>query len=115
MSVREQLLHLESQFWGAAGNREFYDAHFADDGLMAFTVGIMTKPQVLAAMAGAPSWSSFTVDDPRYVEVGDDVAAIVYATEAENERGEEHRAVVTSVYVNRGGEWILVLHQQTPI
>jgi hypothetical protein len=115
MSARERLLHLESQFWEAAGDPEFYDAHFADDGLMAFTVGIIAKPEVLAATKAAPGWSSFTIDDPRYVEVGDDVAALVYATEAEDGRGEEYRAVVTSVYVNRGGEWILVIHQQTPI
>jgi hypothetical protein len=114
MSVRERLLHLESQFWEAAGNPEFYDAHFADDGLMAFSVGIMAKPEVLTVMEGASEWSSFTIDDPRFVEVGDDVAALVYATVAQDERGEEYRAVITSVYVNRGGEWILVLHQQTP-
>jgi hypothetical protein len=48
--------------------------------------------------------------------VGDDVAALVYATEARDSgSGEDYRAVITSVYVNRGGERMLVLHQQTPL
>jgi predicted GH43/DUF377 family glycosyl hydrolase len=113
---RDRLLELEAEFWEAAGDPDFYRANFADDGLMAFTVGIMTKHEVLAAVAAADSWSSFTIEDPRYVEVGDDVAALVYATEARHaDPGGEYRAVVTSVYVNRGGDWQLVLHQQTPL
>jgi predicted GH43/DUF377 family glycosyl hydrolase len=76
----------------------------------------MTKPDVVAAMGGATKWESFTIEDPRYVEVGDDVAALVYATVAlEPGAGEEYRALITSVYVNRGGDWMLVLHQQTPV
>ena len=64
----------------------------------------------------ATEWESFTIEDPRYVEVGDDVAALVYATVARGPGAdEEYRALITSVYVNRGGDWMLVLHQQTPV
>jgi hypothetical protein len=114
--ARDRLLELEAEFWEAAGDPDFYRANFADDGLMAFPVGIMTKPDVVAAMDAATEWESFTIEDPRYVEVGDDVAALVYSTAArEPGAGEEYRALITSVYVNRGGDWMLVLHQQTPV
>jgi len=114
--ARDRLLELEAEFWEAAGDPDFYRANFADDGLMALPVGIMTKPEVVAAMDGATEWESFTIEDPRYVELGDEVAALVYATVAlEPGADEEYRAVITSVYVNRGGVWMLVLHQQTPV
>ncbi|HSK06594.1 MAG TPA: nuclear transport factor 2 family protein [Acidimicrobiia bacterium] len=114
--ARDRLLELEAEFWEAAGDPDFYRTNFADDGLMALPVGIMTKSEVVAAIDGAPARESFTIDDPRYVEVGDDVAALVYATVArEPGADEEYRALITSVYVNRGGDWRLVLHQQTPV
>lgn len=113
--AHDRLLELEAEFWEAAGDPDFYRANFADNGLMALPVGIMTKPDVVAAMDGATEWESFTIEDPRYVEVGD-VAALVYATVArEPGADEEYRALITSVYVNRGGDWMLVLHQQTPV
>ena len=114
--ARDRLLELEAEFWEAAGHPDFYRANFADDGLMALPVGIMTKPDVVTAMDGATEWESFIIEDPRYVEVGDDVAALVYASVArELGAGEEYRSLITSVYVNRGGAWMLVLHQQTPV
>jgi hypothetical protein len=51
--TRQLLLELEAGFWEAAGNPDFYQATFADDGLMALPVGIMTKPEVVTAMEGA--------------------------------------------------------------
>lgn len=33
------LLALERQFWGAAGNPDFYEEHFAAYGVMAFPFG----------------------------------------------------------------------------
>jgi hypothetical protein len=78
--ARDRLLELEAEFWEAAGDPDFYRANFADDGLMASPVGVMTKPDFVAAMDGATKWESFTI-----------------------------------VYINRGGDWMLVLHQQTPV
>lgn len=116
MSLREQLLEMETRFWEAAGDPGFYRDHFATDGLMALPVGIMTKDEVVAAMDGAEEWAEFTIEDPHLVEVGNGVAALVYRTDASRDSStENYRALVTSVYVDRGGDWTLVLHQQTPI
>ena len=95
--TRQLLLELEAGFWEAAGNPDSYQANFADDGLMALPVRIMTKPEVVTAMEGAAAWAGFSIEDPRYVEVGDDVAALVYATEARDSgSGEDYRAVITA-------------------
>jgi Domain of unknown function (DUF4440) len=116
MHGQDQLVSLEERFWEAAGDPDFYREHFADDGLMALPVGLMTKPQVVQAMESASEWSDYTIDDLRWVDVGDDVAALVYTTTAKRDDSDgTYRAAVTSVYVNRGGEWQLVLHQQTPL
>jgi hypothetical protein len=112
----DRLLELESAFWKSAGDPGFSHENFADDGVMALPVGLMNKPQVMSVMKGASPWSSFTIDDLRFVEVGDDVTGLVYTADARRDGPDgKYRAAVTSVYVNRGGEWRLVLHQQTPI
>ena len=114
--VREELIELETAFWRAAGDRDFYQERFADDGVMAFHVGIMSKNQVLEAMAGADEWESFTFDDVHFVPITDDVAALTYTTiAAPVGYPEVYRAAITSVYAKRNETWTLVLHQQTPL
>lgn len=116
MSVRDELIELERRFWESAGDPVFYQDRFADDGVMAFHVGVMTKADVVASMVGAPEWASYTIDDPVVIEISDDVASLTYTTMAlSSDSDEEYRAALTSVYARREGEWMLVLHQQTPL
>jgi hypothetical protein len=116
MVAQDHLVTLEERFWESAGDRDFYRDNFADDGVMALPTGLMTKPEVLDAMNGASEWSDYTIDDLHHVEVGDDVTALVYTTNARHlGSAGAYRAAVTSVYVKRNGAWLLVLHQQTPL
>jgi hypothetical protein len=111
-----RLLELESAFWESAGDPRFYRENFADDGVMALPDGLMTKAQVVSVMEEASPWSRFTIDDLRFVDVGDDVTALVYTADAtRDDRDDAYRAAISSVYVNRSGDWRLVLHQQTPL
>lgn len=115
-SSETRLLELESAFWESAGDPRFYRENFADDGVMALSDGLMTKTQVVSAMEEASPWSTFTIDNVRFVDVGDDVTALVYTADAARDgRDGSYRAAISSVYVNRGGRWRLVLHQQTPL
>lgn len=112
----EELVALEREFWEAAGRPEFYEENFADDGVMAFSIGVMGKDAVVESMVGASEWASFTIDDPRLVELGEDAAALVYTTVAYAVgESDPYRAALTSVYVRRGGRWSLAVHQQTPL
>ena len=115
MDLMETLLDLERRFWDAAGDVGHYEKHFADDGMMAFHVGILDKPTILDAMEGAVPWRSATIDEPRLVHVDHEVAALVYTTEAVAADNASYRAAITSVYAYRNGDWTLVLHQQTPL
>ena len=79
-------------------------------------IPLVTKTQVVSAMEQASPWSTFTIDNVRFVDVGDDVTALVYTADAARDgRDGRYRAAISSVYVNRGGRWRLVLHQQTPL
>jgi hypothetical protein len=116
MSIEDTVLDLEGRFWMAAGDPDFYRENFADDGVMAFHIGVMGKEDVVDAMSGAEEWESYTIDDPRFVQVSDDVAALTYTTAAFSPGSDEpYEAAITSVYAYRDGRWLLVLHQQTPL
>lgn len=115
-TVEDQVLELEHRFWKAAGDPQFYRDRFADDGVMAFHVGVMGKDEVVDAMFGAEEWASYTIDEPRFVMVSDDVVALVYTTRAVPAGGTgTYEAAITSVYTRRGDDWLLILHQQTPL
>jgi hypothetical protein len=116
MQGHDHLVSLEERFWESAGNPDFYRENFADNGVMALPVGLMTKTQVVDAMENVSEWSDYTIDDLRWVDVGNDAMALVYTTTAKRDDSDgTYHAAVTSVYANRDGEWQLVLHQQTPL
>lgn len=115
MDVLETLLELERRFW-ETGDEAYYRDHFADDGLMAFHVGVMDKKDIIGAIDGADPWTSCSIIDPRLVQVHDGVAALVYTTEAHSKASDRpYRAAITSVYAHRDDAWWLVLHHQTPL
>jgi hypothetical protein len=116
MSTRDELLALEEGFWRAAGNRDAYAAHLADDAMHVFPGWGVTSDneRVLQAVASVEPWKTFSIDDLRIVELGADAAALVYTARARREGEEEYVAAMTSVYRRADGGWKLVIHQQTP-
>ena len=70
-------------------------------------------------------WSSFTIAGERILDLGKDAKSISYVVEAKRDE-EVYDALVTSIWrKDRGpeggdgedidGDWMLVLHQQTPV
>jgi ketosteroid isomerase-like protein len=110
-----ELVALEELFWRAAGDRDAYASHLAGDALHVFPGwGVAERGAVLDGVAAAAPWTSFSIDEPRLVPLGDDAAALVYTARARR-AGDEYRAAVTSVYRRHDGGWRLVVHQQTPL
>lgn len=115
MSVHTDLRELEERFWRAGGDPEFWDRSFAEDGVIALATGLMDKHAVVAAQDAAEPWETFTIEEARVVELGEGVASISYRVTARRAGDDsDYRAVVSSVYVRRGGDWMLALHHQTP-
>jgi Domain of unknown function (DUF4440) len=112
----DELLELEEGFWKAAGDPEFYEEHFAPDGKVILSMGVLDKPGVVSAMSQAEPWHSFEVHDPTLIQLDDQAWALVYeATGRRDGDGDDYRANILSVYRANGGGCQLVLHQQTPI
>jgi ketosteroid isomerase-like protein len=114
VDVRE-LIPLEEAFWRAAGDADAYASHLAADAVHVFPAwGVAEREAVLAGVRSAAPWTSFAIEEPRVVALGDDAAALVYVARA-TRGGEEYHAAITSVYRSRDDGWELVVHQQTPL
>jgi hypothetical protein len=116
MSSLRELLTLEEEFWRAAGSRDAYAEHLAEDAVHVFPGwGATTdNERVLQAVEAVEPWESFSLDDPRLVELGAGAAALVYTAHARRAGQDEYVAAMTSVYRRVGDGWKLVIHQQTP-
>lgn len=115
-SVTDDLLELESGFWQAAGDGDFYEEHMATHGLCVLPVGVLDKKETITAIQAAEPWSDFVLEDVRTVDLGDDEAALCYRAEASRQSDDdEYSALISSVYTKISGRWKLTLHQQTPI
>jgi predicted GH43/DUF377 family glycosyl hydrolase len=117
MSTREELLSLEEGFWRAAGSRDSYAAHLADDAVHVFPGWGVTgdNERVLQAVETVEPWETFSIEDPRLVELGERAAALIYTAHARRPGQDEYVASMTSVYRRSNDGWTLVIHQQTPL
>lgn len=110
---------LERQGWDALSTsgeaaRSFYE-QVLDEHVVMLLPGPMTlddRDAILDSMSGAP-WDGYELDDVRTFQPTPETCIVVYGAVA-SRGGQEYSAVISSVYVRRGGDWKLVLHQQTP-
>jgi ketosteroid isomerase-like protein len=121
MTEMHELARIEEQGWKAlssAGDaaREFYGSLLADDALMLFPGGLLIegKEPILGSMGDRP-WKSFRLEDLRVLPLSEEVGVVVYRVMAEREGRDTYEALISSTYARRGGEWTLVVHQQTPV
>jgi ketosteroid isomerase-like protein len=117
----DELLELEMRGWRALSSdgavaREFYGGLLSDDAVMLFPGGMVLegKEAILASLDAQP-WSTFEIEDPRVVELGDAAAVLAYEVTAQRQGASAYGALVGSAYRRRDGAWYLTFHQQTPI
>ena len=114
----DDLLELEHAGWRSlcegTGGR-FYGELMTDQARMVLANGsVMSRRQVVEALAGAPTWDAYQIDDPAAVPIDDQTTALVYTGTGRRGDGEPFVGVMTSVYVRRDDGWRLALYQQTP-
>jgi hypothetical protein len=113
---RDAVLDIEESFWRSSGDEDFYRTHVADEGLFVFSMGVMRKEDVVAAMAESEPWESFEIGDPSWVSISNDVVGLVYEAHARRHADAgDYRANILSVYRRQEKDWQLILHQQTPL
>ena len=99
---------------GGDAARSFYDGVLDDDVVMLLPggLGLTDRALMLQTMGDSP-WSSYELEDLAVRTPSDDVALVTYGVVAH--RGDEaYSALLSSLYVRRGGGWRLAFHQQTP-
>lgn len=113
------LLALEHRGWDSlcdGTGADFYGALMTADAVMVLAHGfVLDRDQVRASLADAPPWSSYAIEDPRLVPVGQGAAALVYRARAVREDEPPFVAWMTSVYDVTGPTPRLSVYQQTPI
>ena len=87
----------------------------AADGLMVFPGLVLDKAATIMAIANEPPWKSYDLVDVKVISATSDCGIVVYRAAAEREGEATYRALMSSVYARREGDWRLVLHQQTPV
>jgi hypothetical protein len=105
----------EERFW--KGDADFYRKHLAPDALMVFAepIGVLTRERIIEAVASTRRWASVRFDNVRFIKLDEHAVIMTYTAYAEREGdGTAYSALVSSAYVQRGGSWTLVFHQQTP-
>jgi hypothetical protein len=103
---------LERQFWLAGA--DVYRRHVADEAVMVFPGLVLTKAQAVASIETAPRWVSVSFSEQRVVPLTPEVIGLVYRASASREHEPSpYTPLVTSLYIRRGHDWQLALHQQS--
>jgi len=115
MAHTQDLLELERGFWTEGG--DYYREHLGDECLLAFTemAGVQSNEAVAGMNPGAGRWKNVKFEEKGVVAMGEDSCVLTYEVDAERDSGEPYKAVVSSGYVKRNGDWKMVFHQQTPL
>jgi hypothetical protein len=114
MALEQDLLKLEKGFW--TEDADYYRQHVDEDCLLAFAdfAGVRGNEEI-ASMRGGSNWTNINLDEKGVAQLADDVVVLTYEVSANRKTGEPYKALVSTGYVKRDGEWKMAFHQQTPL
>jgi hypothetical protein len=109
----ETLMAIEREL--ADGDGSVYLSRLCEDAVVVIPGRVLDKETTAAVMGGSPAWDGREFRNGRLHVLSEDTAILTYRFEGR--RGyERYDAVLSSTYVReRGGEWELAFHQQTPL
>ncbi|MBP2408095.1 nuclear transport factor 2 family protein [Brachybacterium fresconis] len=118
--IIDELLALEHRGWDSlcdGTGDDVYGRLLTADGVMVLAHGmVFDRPTVIASLAEAPPWQRYEIRDARLIEIDAATAILVYTGIASRDEDEQpFRALMSSTYTRRDGQWRLALYQQTPI
>ena len=115
MALERDLLRLEKGFWTEGGN--YYREHVDDECLLAFSdmAGVHSNEEIAGMNPGAGNWKNVSLDEKGLAHLSDDAVVLTYEVSAQRRSGEPYKALVSTGYVKRDGEWKMAFHQQTPL
>lgn len=77
-------------------------------------MGILDRAGTVAALQSGPRWQEVTLSERASIET-DDVCVLAYRATARRAGAETYRALCTTTWIRRGGDWRILQHQQTPV
>ena len=115
MSTQDEIAAIERGFW--TGDADFYKANVDAECLVAFSElsGVLSNEKVASTVASGARWKELDIEERGFLQPSPDTALLTYRADAVRPNGERYRALVSSLYVKRGGKWKLAFHQQTPM
>ncbi|UUX35164.1 nuclear transport factor 2 family protein [Fundicoccus culcitae] len=115
---RDTLLRIENAGWKSlceSKGAEFYSNILAADSVFVLMNGmVLDKEATVMSLEQSDPWASYSIKDPRVIQVNEKSAIIVYQTEARRDEVVV-RMINSSVYAMVGDQIQLVLYQQTSL
>lgn len=111
--MADELWREERDFWlaGAAEAARKLDGTC----VMAFApTGILTRRKAVEMLGSTPRWQEVTISDRAVVETND-VCVLAYRATARRTGADTYRALCTTTWIRRDGDWRILQHQQTPV
>lgn len=117
MTLEDRLFAVEQEFW-TGGKAEFL-AHLDESCLLAFPQagqmhGVFSKADIAESATTPNRWRDLKISDRHLLCLSDHVAIISYRADVRRADGRPYRALVSSTYVKRDGDWKLAAHQHSP-
>ena len=117
-SVKSIVLENERKIWEAfkARNANAVSALLADEVQVVTVNGRFDKAGFLRLVTQLPEIPSYTITNATVISPSKDVAILTYDSKyvTKEPRLMNHSAFQTTVWVNRGGNWVAVFNQETP-
>jgi len=118
--IRGRIIATEKKLWEGWKNKDMkpFKAHLSADSVMIGDSGIAGKDEAVKGMASMPcEVKSYELSDFKVTFLNSGAALLTYKGVADGTCG--GTAIPTtwasSVYANRGGRWMVVAHQETPV
>jgi len=114
LTLEETLWGMEQKFW--LEDADFHARHLTDDCVLLLPPpgGVLSKEAAVAAIRDTPRWAGVRFGGRRVIRLHDRIVLLAYNASAHRRKElTTYRALASSVYVNRDGDWRLAFHQQT--
>lgn len=106
----------EKQTWDALKRKDWeaFAANLAEDQLEVEPSGVYDKAATLAAVKQF-DFTKATASDFKATKLDDDATLVTYKVRAPDPGGKMRDEHASTIWVNRGGTWLAVFHQGTPV
>ncbi len=119
MDLEAELSGIERELW--KNDAVLYEHHLDERALLVFPeTGVITRAIAVEAIlrenAEGRRWAEVQFSEVRVLPVTADTALLTYvATSRWEHEADTTKALASSLYVRRNGQWKLAFHQQTPV